>query len=105
MEPRCRLTADQREDMTKRYDAFVDHYSMEARAQGQLRIGVSIAQRRNCRLQQLIDQINDRRQAQGVLFDSQIASHLDHFDAMPIHSPWVDTAPNASSARIYITSI
>ena len=41
-----------------------------------------LRQWRDCRLQQLIDQIDDRRQAQGALFDSQIAGHLDHVDAM-----------------------
>ena len=41
-----------------------------------------LRQWRDCRLPKLIDQIDDRRQAQGALFDGQITGHLDHVDAM-----------------------
>ena len=41
-----------------------------------------LRQWRDCRLQKLIYQIDDRRQAQGALFDGQITGHLDHVDAM-----------------------
>ena len=44
----------------------------------QLRIGMGLHQWRDCRLQQLIDQIDNRGRAQGALFDGQIAGHLDH---------------------------
>ena len=43
---------------------------------------MSLCQWRDCRFQQLIDQIDDRRQAQGALFDGQIAGHLDHVYAV-----------------------
>ncbi|MET4102941.1 hypothetical protein ABIE58_002377 [Roseovarius sp. MBR-78] len=43
---------------------------------------MSVAQRGYDRLQQLVDQVDNRRQAQGVLFQSHVASRLDHVNAM-----------------------
>jgi hypothetical protein len=43
---------------------------------------MSVAQRGYDRLQQLVDQVDDRRQAQGVLSGSQVTGRLDHLYAM-----------------------
>ena len=62
---------------------------------------MGVGQRGDRRFQQLIDQIDDRRQAQGALFDRQIAGHLDHLYAvLKCQQQQVDELPVAAFPRM-----